>query len=181
MALTGQFYRHAVFNAEKSKEAGRKIFEDKIYIEIRAVGDKNTSFSRPMIEADKTEFARSWQHFLAENGSDEEVIGTPLRSLPMVGPSMVHELKAAGIYTVEDILTLDDAALDRIRGGRRLQTQARAYIAAAEATAGDGEEFGEAPQAIDDEATQVDDDDYTSDLTGEAPKRGPGRPRKEAA
>lgn len=186
MALTGQFYRHAVFNAEESKAAGRKIFKDAIYIEIRAIGDKNTSFSRPMNEQDKTDFARAWQQFLAENGSDEEISGTPLRSLPAVGPSMVFELKALGVHTVEDLLDLDDAAIDRIRGGRLLVRQANAYMAAAAETA--GEEI-ERPQPVDHEqdAGGVTDDDFISDLSGdddEEPaeqKRGPGRPRKTEA
>lgn len=185
MALTGQFYRHAVFNAEESKAAGRKIFHDQINIEIRAIGDKNSSYSRKMVEQDKIDFPRSWQQFLAENGNDEEIVGTPLRALPAVGPSMVFELKALGVHTVEDLLDLDDAAIDRLRGGRLLVRQANAYMAAAAETA--GEEIEPAPLADADAEGAVSDDDFVSDLSGddhEQPseqKRGPGRPRKAEA
>jgi hypothetical protein len=186
MSLTGQFYLHPVFNAAKSKELGRKIFDDKLFIEIRAKGDKNTSFSRPATDADRSDFARAWQHFTAENGGDEQGIsGTPLRYLPAVGPSMVFELRSAGVHTIEDLLDLDDAAVERIRGGRLLVRQASAYMKAAEATA--GEIIEPEKQAADEfETGVVGDDDFVSDLNGSAaeaeesaePKRGPGRPRK---
>lgn len=128
--LFALFYIHPVRDAEKSEKEGREIFEDKEYVEIRVKGQKNSSFSRPVKESDKTDFTNAWNAF--KNNQVDFNIGTPITMLPGVTPAIALELKAVAINTIEDMASINDAEIMNIRGGRMLHQRAKAYLTACE-------------------------------------------------
>lgn len=169
-ALFGEFYIHPVLDVQKSKEQDRPIYNDKIYIEIKIKGQKNSSFSRVMKESDKQDFPIAWAKFNEENDLNLKS-GTPIKALPGVTPSVELELKSFGITTVEDMAILNDAGLDNIRGARSLQQRAKAYMAAVEV------KTEPKPEIKPDDPVNVEELEASGEVI-KKPKRG--RPKKVA-
>ena len=126
--FTARFYLHSTLDGDATLEKGENVYKDVVFIEIRAKGDKNTSFSRPMTESDKGEFPVSWGEYSSQHVDIED--GTSLQHLPGVGPSLLIELKKHGITTIEDIAGITDANAFNIQGALNLKHKAVAYLAA---------------------------------------------------
>lgn len=124
-----RFYYHSV--PVKNDDGELIEFKNVLYVEIRCKGHSKSSFSRPKRDHDEIEFKQYWEAFKANNA--DCVTGTPLRFLPGVGPADVDNFKAVGILSVEDMATLQESALDKIRGSRTLKARAQAWLAAIEA------------------------------------------------
>lgn len=124
MSAHARFYNHAAYQPDESARLGRKVFKDVVYVEIRT--SKNSSFSRPMEEADKYEYTEAWAAYVRDNPASSE--GTPLKCLPSTTSSLLLMLDERGIRSVEELAAADD--ISDIDGAARLQKQARAYIAA---------------------------------------------------
>lgn len=157
----GRFYLHPQKQADDS-------FKDVIYVEIFIKGDKNTSFSRPMKEADKAAYPLAWKSF-SEN-SPVIATGNPISVLPGIGPSQALQLQAVGIASVEDLVSLSEAALHNIQGARLLQQRAKAFLAAM-SVKDDGNEEIEPPVDVDEMAGD-------NDVVPAEPKKRRGRPPK---
>lgn len=67
--------------------------------------------------------------------------GTPLEQWPLMDVAMVAAFKAAHVYTVQQLATLPDGALDNAirRGGREWRAKAQAWLDEAKTAAGDVE------------------------------------------
>lgn len=124
-----EFYMHPFLLVPESRAAGRKVYEDRVYIEIKIKGDANTSFSRPKREQDEKDFAAEWKEYTT---GEMEIEGTPLRSLPNISPAKEKNLSAAGIRSIEELATLNDAVVIGVQGMVTLRKQAQAYLAALE-------------------------------------------------
>jgi hypothetical protein len=112
--LAVQFYNRAVKNEPKSLEAGRPIFEDKIYIKIVVPGDNLSEIDRPMYNEDKQRFPKHWYDFQNRHGDDEVVTGTPLEEWALLTKGQAEELKGLKFRTVESIANCADSQLQRI-------------------------------------------------------------------
>ena len=112
--LAVQFYTKAVKNEPKSLEAGRPIFEDKVYIKIIVPGDNLSEIDRPMYNEDKTRFPKHWYDFQNRHGNDEVVTGTPLEEWSLLTKGQAEELKGLKFRTVESIANCADSQLQRI-------------------------------------------------------------------
>lgn len=112
--LAVQFYNRAVKNEDKSAEAGRPIFEDKIYIKIVVPGDNLSEIDRPMYNEDKGRFPKHWYDFQNRHGDDEVVTGTPLEEWALLTKGQAEELKGLKFRTVESIANCADVQLQRI-------------------------------------------------------------------
>lgn len=112
--LAVQFYTKAVKNEPKSLEAGRPIFEDKVYIKIIVPGDNLSEIDRPMYNEDKQRFPKHWYDFQNRHGNDEVVTGTPLEEWALLTKGQAEELKGLKFRTVESIANCADSQLQRI-------------------------------------------------------------------
>lgn len=121
-------------------------------------------------------------HYLAwKEGSEIPDTGTPLAAWSGVTADQAAALKKVGLRTVDDVATLPEALLAKppLPNMRELQTMAKAYI--------DGQ--GSAQMAAQIAALQAQNaamlemlaEQTKPDEAPDAEKRGPGRPRKEAA
>lgn len=150
MSAHARFYLHSAINADKSAAAGRKVYEDRLMIEIRT--SKNSSFSRPVEESDKYEFPEAWAAYVRDNPAG--IDGTPLRCLPSTTSSLLIMLDEREIRSIEALAEATDIA--DIEGALRLQKQARAYLAAmADDEPAEAPKRGRKPKATNEEQSEV--------------------------
>lgn len=127
--LHGRFYYHPV--KILNEETGIEEWTDVLYIEIRAKGQKNSSFSRNLsnertFEEYKAKFPRAWMEF--NNSGEMPIDGTPLSELPVATPALINTLRELNILSIEDLANATDAACIDIREGYKFRRSAQAYI-----------------------------------------------------
>jgi hypothetical protein len=128
--VTAKFYWKPYLIANASKEAGRPIYEDRVYVEIAVAGMAKQIVNRPVQDRDKVRFHHEWAAF--ERGEEAKKTGTPLALWPRVAgqPSMIAMLEANAIYSVEDVASLPDGRIGALgMGGYKIRDEARAFIA----------------------------------------------------
>lgn len=121
------FYHHPVLHKNKSKEAGREIYEDKVYILILCPGQSKQETRRPASDQDRMNYPTAWRAFC--EGRAEPLVGTPIEHLPGLTPARCKELHAVHVRTVEQLANVPDQNLPALgMGGTVLKQQAQAFI-----------------------------------------------------
>lgn len=116
-----------VENKAKSRESGRPIYEEREYVEIIIPGSRNERPVRKVQEADKDRWPREYAAFQRNHEQTQE--GTPLEQWPRMTRSRVYELKAVGVFSVEDLAALSDQNLANIGpDARELRDNAKAFL-----------------------------------------------------
>lgn len=124
---------HVVAVKEEALSAihGRPMFRDEERVQFLQPGSLN---SHVAIVTD--EHRRRWpeQYAAFKAGTTMATVGTPLEQWPMLTRSMVAELKAQEIHTVEQCAALSDEVISRSRstGMRKICVAAKAYLDDAE-------------------------------------------------
>jgi hypothetical protein len=149
--LIVQFKILALENEDKSKLAGRPIFDDVEQVEIRGPGSRNsnvhpatevshwiddpyTGRQRQITYAER--FNRQYQQF--KEHAAQTASGTPLAHLPFLTEGKRAELRSQNVYTVEALAAVDGQELKNLgHGGRELKNKAEEYIARAMTAAPD--------------------------------------------
>lgn len=131
--VNGEFKKMKVYT---KVEHVTKVWADVMYIEVRAQGQKNSSFSHNLSESTKLEkfkikFPRAWAEF---EGTDTGPIeGTPIKFMAGATPALILQLSELGIRSLEDVSIMDDNVCMDIREGFKLRKGAEAYLASMEA------------------------------------------------
>lgn len=113
-----------------SKEAGRPIFRDVEFVEIRFPGNNLTVVRRRVTDQDRHQWDRQYAAF--KSGGKAPVEGTPLSAWTSVTKAQVREFEAVNIFTVEQLASVSDAVLHTLGiGGRTWRDRARAFMEAA--------------------------------------------------
>lgn len=128
-----KFFTRPVQNEQKSDEAGRAIFEEREYIEIRTPGQQNNVIVRPVAEMDKTRFREAYRQFKA--GVADQLDGTPLYEVPFLTKSQVEELAHMRVRTLEHLADLNDSVCSAHAGLYALKQKAQKFLQAAEKAA----------------------------------------------
>jgi len=124
--LAVMFQVRPVKNNFKSEQAGRDIFEEKIFI-IKIPSDAQYNRpERPMRESDKFEYPEEWAAF--ERTGQSRIIGIPIEHWPQLSMTQKAEFKAMHIHTVEQFAALPDSVVQKIMGGMELRLKAIAYV-----------------------------------------------------
>lgn len=175
-----EFNMEPVVDGLASKEAGRTIKKDVVYVKIIQPGESRLSvYHQPATAADVARFPRQWAAFKANQS--QEMIGSPLSLLFPDSPAIVENFKSVGVRTVEQLAEANDTALQNMgMGARGFQEKAKAYLAAAEK----GKDFHGLSDKVDALTRQGEADrQKIAALEGALAiaetKRGPGRPRNE--
>lgn len=124
--LAVRFYVQALKDDEKSAAEGRPIFSDTVMIEIRVRGDRNNIVIRPIREDDKARFRQAFTAY--ERNLKTDADGTPLSEWPVLGLSMVEELKFLGFNTVEQLATATDSVVAKIPGLQTFKQKAIVFL-----------------------------------------------------
>lgn len=128
-----RFYVRPFKDEEASNEAGRPIYKDRDYVEIRAPGNQNNVIMRPVTDMDKQRFRQAYQAFKA--GALEQDFGTPLTEVPWMTRSQVEELAYLKVRTLEQLVAVGDDVCTRIPGLFQLKQKAQVAIEKAEKSA----------------------------------------------
>lgn len=132
-----EFHTVAWHNKVKSQEAGRPVHEPAVFLKIQHPGEHDF-VDRPATDADKNEFPRQWAAF--EVGRQAIPEGTLLATLFPNHPEVVEMMRFQKVFTAEQLADLNDTQLQSLgMGGRKFQTEAKQFLAAAEK----GKEFHE--------------------------------------
>jgi len=125
-----KFYTRPVADQSASDEAGRPIYVDKEYVEIRTPGNQTNIIQRPVTDMDRKRFAPAYKEF--KSGETEQVIGTPLAEAPWITRSQVEELSYLRIKTLEQLSHVGDDVCTRIPGLFKLKQRAQNMVEKAE-------------------------------------------------
>jgi hypothetical protein len=117
----------------KHPGAGRPIYKDAEWVEIRISGNKDEIRDRAVRENDKRLFPREYAAFKA--GAEAPLEGTPLESVPFLTPAQVMELRAFGCRTAEHVRDMADANAQKFMGMHSIRQRLRDFLAAAEGAA----------------------------------------------
>lgn len=122
-----RFYKRAMLNSFQSAKENRKIFEDKIYIEITFPANRLNIIDREVTDEDKQRFRRQWLAYLQTG--EQLVTGTLLSELPTITPSQIMELKALKCETVEQLAGMPDTTVQLLgTGGQQLKQRAVQFL-----------------------------------------------------
>lgn len=170
-----QFYLEAVKDEEATTQAGRPIFQDKEYIKIIPVGDKNTVVCEPVTDEFRFRWPQQYAAFKAQQHQPQE--GTPLEQWPPLTKSQVMTFKAANVHTVEQLVNVSDVNLANLgMGARDIREKAIAYLKNAEGSAGTlaiQDQLNNAMMQIEALKNQL------AGFQEQGAVRKPGRPKKE--
>lgn len=129
-SLLVKFYMKTVPDQAATEEAGRPMFKDVEYIDIRVVGKKNGGVARP---ARPHDFERFPQHYaMFKNRIEAPVEGTPLSEWPVIARSTVETLAFMNVKTVEQLAELSDTYCSQIMGGHGFKDKAKKFLAYAD-------------------------------------------------
>jgi hypothetical protein len=124
--LLVRFFWKEQKNNQASLEAGRPIYDETEFVEIRVAGKRDPQAVRPARKADIKRFPRHYQAF--KNRTAEPESGTPLREWPIITRSQAEELAYLGVKTVEQLCDVSDTHLGKFMGGHSLKAKAKHWL-----------------------------------------------------
>jgi|ERR1700741_1292490 len=131
--LFAEFENRAIYQEYASKQAGRAIYKDIPYVNIRFAGDKTKVVTRPAklertadgVPTDAERFPKQWKAF--EMQQEQVGEGLPVTEWPPITKSQALELKSLNIHTVEQLGAMSDSGLTWL-GARQLRDLAQAWL-----------------------------------------------------
>lgn len=131
--MVAHFSMEPVEISEKSKEAGRPIYEEQEFITIHIPGDRHNVIFRPVRNVDKVQFGEKYRAFRANKEQPES--GTPLSTLPFMSKAQVLELNYFGVKTAEQLVKMSDGNGQQIIGFSQLKSRVQTFLDAANGAA----------------------------------------------
>lgn len=128
-----RFHHESVKDELASQEQGRPIFRDELRVQFIMPASPNQPVMR-VTQEHIERWPKQYEAFM--RGGEMAVEGTPLEQWPIMTRAMVLELKALGLYSVEQCAMMPDTAVQKVgRGGYAIRERAKAYLDEAESLA----------------------------------------------
>jgi hypothetical protein len=130
-SLLVRFFIDAVEDSAASKLAGRLIYRDAEWIDMRAPGPRGEGVIRPVRKGDAERFPKHYAAFKARVSKDaEEIVGTPLSTWAWQGMTRarVEELKFFNCRTVEQLANMPDNIGQPIMHFQQMKQAAKQYL-----------------------------------------------------
>ena len=108
------FYEDALYNKSESRVKGVEVFTDTLMVRIKQINSMD-EVNKPASEADIRRFSKSYEAYKSGIAAPEE--GTPLVECHEFKASEVKMLAANSIKTLEVLVEVSDAALQRMGPG----------------------------------------------------------------
>lgn len=125
--LLVMFYNRSVPVPALGHVNGRPIHRDEIYIKIQQPGEMLNIIDRPVKDEDKQRFRSQWANFIHDRTQVPE--GSPIELLFPNHPSVGENLRAMGVFTIEQCAALSAHAIDTIgRGAQEYKNRAQKYL-----------------------------------------------------
>ena len=126
-----EFYTGKKPNRAKSIAEGRPVHDHIPFVRIQTPGDNLNVINRPATDNDAAEWPKQWANFAAGRQAIPE--GTPLEILLPNNPEVVEHLHHLKVFVIEQLAAANDTALQSMgMGARKLQEDAKAYLAMAD-------------------------------------------------
>lgn len=144
-SLVVRFFMDPQRNDEKSKQAGRPIYEDVEMCEIRIPGNRNYVGRHKAIELSPDRkfldeltgderyrtyaerFSRQYKQF--KESQVQTMVGTPIALAPFLTEARKAELRAQSVLTIEQLAAIEGQELKNLGpGGRDMKNRAVEYI-----------------------------------------------------
>jgi hypothetical protein len=124
-----KFYMKSVQDSYQSTQQGRPIYKEIPYIQIMTPGNALNIIDTPAREEHKYRFPRHWAIFQNSQTTDEQIVGTPIDTWPMVTRAQAEDMKGMKFYTVEQIAGASDEQIQRLgMNGQMMRQKAKAYL-----------------------------------------------------
>lgn len=124
------FYQRPVKDERASKDHNRPIHVNVDYIRIQQAGESSTVIDRPANDQDKNRYRENWSKYIQNKEQVPE--GTPIDLLFVNNPAQGENLKAYGVWTVEQCANLSAHAITSIGiGGQDFVNKAKAFLESA--------------------------------------------------
>lgn len=180
--VTPIFFIEPIPDDKATEESGAIKFREQEMVRIMVAGDMLNVMHSPVTDELKARFADAYAAF-KQKRIDLHIEGTPLKNWPMIPAIRIAEFNAVNIYSVENLADVADTNLGRLVDGRIWREKATAWLASAKDNGAAAKYAAEAERLRDDNKELHGKIDaltaQVAELTGE--RRGPGRPRKDAA
>lgn len=128
--------------AQTNANGGSQVYENVEMVKVIQPGEKE-AVTVAVQDIHRARFPRHYDAF--KRGLDQQKLGTPLEIAFPTSPDMIATLKAANIFSIEQLAGLSDSSMQNIPFGRTLCDKAKAYLASASG----GKEFHAMQQQID--------------------------------
>lgn len=177
--VTPIFFVEPVPDEKKTEEAGAIRMSEQEIVRIVVAGDMLNVATSPVTEEIKQRFAvqyDAWKNKRKETAID----GTPLKNWPMIPAIRIAEFNALNIFSVEHLAAVADGNIHKLADGRIWREKAIAWLASAKDNgtaakyAAENERLKERMAELEAKMAEI-----LADKGEE--RRGPGRPRKDAA
>lgn len=177
-----EFWLQPVEDRNASIKAGHYVAKDAEYIRIIPPGG-SLKWEGKVTDEHKQRYPRQYEAWT--KGLEAPVDGTAISEWPPASPAQVRTLQALHIRTLEQFATCPDQAIQRAgMGYMALREKARKYLDAAKNQGQVVEENAALRIELEQQKQRMADLEAAIErLRAEEPpaKRGPGRPRKDAA
>ena len=188
-ALHKEFRLDKILNEFRSNQEGRPIYDWVDFVRICVPGNNLSVIDRPAHAGDKARFPLEWARYeQSKEGAAVDMVGTPIAQWPLIGRDQAESLRFHKFYTVESIANASDQMVQRLGMAAgmdpyTLRQKAQAYLRAAEQTADAVNREDEIRKKDEEIAALREQQEVMAAQLAELmnDKRGPGRPRKEAA
>ena len=128
------FSTRAVKNEYKSNIAGRAIYEEVEYVRIIVPGSRDV-LDTPLDDMYRRRFAEKYAKWKASKPAEPTMEGTLLAEMPWMTKSVIAELNAINVFTVEQLVAMPDVLAKDIMGNFQLRERARNFHEAAKGEA----------------------------------------------
>lgn len=182
--VTPIFFVEPVPDEKATEESGAVRMRELEMVRIVVAGDMLNVATSPVTAEIKQRFATQYDAWKAKR-QEMHIDGTPLKNWPMIPAIRIAEFNAVGIFSVENLAAVADGNINRLADGRIWREKAKAWLESAKengAAAKYAAENERLRSTMEDMQRQI--DELAAQLAskdGDEPRRGPGRPRKEAA
>lgn len=112
---------------QASKRAGRPIFKDTEYIDIKIPGNRTAGACRPATADDRKRFPEHYARFKQRIEEDPNE-GTPLSEWPAISRSQAEELAFVHVKTVEQLANMADVQVANFMGLFELKQKAQEWL-----------------------------------------------------
>lgn len=124
--LLVRFFLKPREDAVASKEAGRPVYKDTEFVEIRTPGSRD-AVCRPARAGDIARFQRHYDAF--KSRTDTELLeGTLLAEWPLITRSHAEELSFFNVKTVEQLVAMSDQNANQFMGIQSLKRKAKEWL-----------------------------------------------------
>lgn len=121
------FYNRAVDDPVESAKRGRRFTRNQVYVKIQHPGEVLNIIDKPATDSEKFRFREQWSRFVANRSQVPD--GTPIDMLFPNHPAVGENLRAMGVYTIEQCAALSANAIDTIgRGAQEYVNRAQKYL-----------------------------------------------------